>query len=71
LLEADDKDGEEEDNQGKRQTGRVRLPPQSWQHLQARAEQTEEYSSESASVIAMTILLHNWNGSGTGTTDTC
>ena len=30
LLEADDKDGEEEDNQGTHQTGRVRVPPQSW-----------------------------------------
>ena len=31
-LEADDEDGEEEDNQGKRRTGRVRVPPESWQH---------------------------------------
>ncbi len=40
-LEADDEDGEEEDNQGKCRTGRVRIPPQSWQHLQAKEEQNK------------------------------
>jgi hypothetical protein len=58
-LEADDEDGEEEDNQGIRRTGRVRVPPQSWQHLQAKSEHTEEYSSESAQIIAMTMLHYN------------
>jgi hypothetical protein len=58
-LEADDEDGEEEDNQGKRRTGRVRVPPQSWQHLQAREELTEEYSLESAHIIAMTMTHYN------------
>jgi hypothetical protein len=37
-LEADDEDGEEENDQGKCRTGRVRVPPTSWQHLQAREE---------------------------------
>jgi hypothetical protein len=58
-LEADDEDGEEEDNQGMRRTGRVRVPPQSWQHLQAREEQTKEYSSDSARIIAMTMFHYN------------
>jgi hypothetical protein len=58
-LEADDDDGEEEDGQGKRQTGRVRVPPTSWQHLQAREGKTEHYSSESAQIIAMTMAHYN------------
>jgi hypothetical protein len=58
-LEADDDNGEEEDDQGKRRTGRVRIPPQSWHHLQARDEHTEEYSSESAQIIAMTMVHYN------------
>jgi hypothetical protein len=58
-LEADDDDGEEEDDQGKRRTGRVRVPPQSWQHLQARDEHTEEYSSDSAQIIAITMVHYN------------
>jgi hypothetical protein len=58
-LEADDDDGEEEDNQGKRRTGRVRVPPQSWQHLQARDDLTEEYSLESAQIIAVTMMHYN------------
>jgi hypothetical protein len=58
-LEADGDDGEEEDDQGKRRTGRVRVPPQSWQHLQARAEDTEEYSSDSAQIIGMTMVQCN------------
>jgi hypothetical protein len=58
-LEADDDDGEEDDDQGKRRTGRVRVPPQSWQHLQARAEDTEEYSSDSAQIIVMTMVHYN------------
>jgi hypothetical protein len=58
-LEADDDDGENEDHQGVRRTGRVRVPPQSWQHLHARKEQTEEYSSESAQILAMTMLHYN------------
>ena len=41
-LEEDDKDGKKGDNQGRRRTGRVRVLPQRWQHLQARFEQTEE-----------------------------
>jgi hypothetical protein len=59
TLEADDEDGEEEDNQGMRRTGRVRVPPQSWQHLQARKEHTKEYSSDSAQIIAMTMFHYN------------
>jgi hypothetical protein len=59
LLEADDKDGKNEDDNGSRRTGRVRVPPQSWQHLHARKEQTEEYSSETAQIIAMTMLHCN------------
>jgi hypothetical protein len=59
LLEADDDDGKEEDDQGKRQTGRVRVPPQSWQHLQARDEDTKEYSLESAQIVAMTMVQYN------------
>jgi hypothetical protein len=58
-LEADDDDGEEEDNQGKSRTGRVRVPPTSWQHLQAREEETEHYSSDSAQIIAMTMVHYN------------
>jgi hypothetical protein len=59
-LEADDDDGEEEeDDQGKRRTGRARVSPQSWQHLQARAEDTEEYSSDSAQIIVMTMVHYN------------
>jgi hypothetical protein len=58
-LEADDEDGEEEDDQGKRRTGRVRVPPQSWQHLQARDEHTEHYSSDSAQITAMTMVHYN------------
>jgi hypothetical protein len=59
LLEADDGDGEEEDDQGKRRTERVRVPPTSWQHLQAREEETEHYSSDSAQIIAMTMAYYN------------
>jgi hypothetical protein len=44
-------DSENEDNQGIRRTGQVRIPPQSWQHLHARDDQTEEYSLESAHII--------------------
>jgi hypothetical protein len=40
-LEADDADGEEEDNLGNRQTGRVRVPPQRYQHLQAQGVNTK------------------------------
>ena len=69
-LEADD-DGENEDNHGVRRTGRVRVPPQSWQHLQARKEQTEEYSSESAQVIAMTMLHYNTTMAGMDDLQTC
>jgi hypothetical protein len=58
-LEADDDDGEEEDNQGKRQTGRVRLRPTSWQHLQVRGEETEHYSSDYAQIIAMMMAHYN------------
>jgi hypothetical protein len=58
-LEADDNNGEEEDDQGKRRTGRVRVPPTSWQHLQAREDNTEHYSSESAQIIAMTMVHYN------------
>jgi hypothetical protein len=58
-LEADDDDGEEEDDQGNRRTRRVRVPPQSWQHLQARDEHTEVYSSESAQIIVMTMVHFN------------
>jgi hypothetical protein len=58
-LEADDDDGEEEDDQGKRRTGRVRVPPQSWQHLQARDNNTEHYSSDSAQIIVMTMVHYN------------
>ena len=58
-LEADDQDGEKEDNQGIRRTERVRVPPQSWQHLQARVNQTEEYSSETAQIIAKTMTHYN------------
>jgi hypothetical protein len=47
---------ENEDDQGICHTERVRVPPQSWQHLHARVDQTEEYSLESAHVIAMTML---------------
>ena len=35
-LEADDKYGKEEDNQGRSQTKRVRVLLKMWQHLQAR-----------------------------------
>jgi hypothetical protein len=58
-LEVDDDDGEEEDDQGKRRTERVRVPPTSWQHLQARDDNTEHYSSESAQIIAMTMVHYN------------
>jgi hypothetical protein len=58
-LEADDDDGEEEDDQEKHQTGRVRVPPQSWQQLQARDNNTEHYSSDSAQIIAMTMVHYN------------
>ena len=58
-LEADDEDGEEEDNQGLRRTTRVRVPPQSFQHLQERKDQTEEYTSDSAHIIALTISHYN------------
>jgi hypothetical protein len=58
-LEADDDDGEEEDDQGKCRTGRVRVSPTSWQHFQAREEETEHYSSESAQIIAMTMAHYN------------
>ena len=44
-LEENDQYGEEEDNQGRRRTVRVRVPPQSWKHLQEIAYQTEEYIS--------------------------
>jgi hypothetical protein len=55
-LEADDDDGEEEDDQGKRRTGRVGVLPTSWQHLQAREEHTEHYSSDSAQIIVVTMV---------------
>jgi hypothetical protein len=54
-LEADDEDGEGDANAGR--TLRVRVPPQ--QHLQAKEEKLEEYSQESAHVIAMTMLHFN------------
>jgi hypothetical protein len=55
----DDADGEEEDKQGNRRTGRVRVPPQQYQHLQAQGVNTEEYTLESAQIIAMTMLYYN------------
>jgi hypothetical protein len=58
-LEADDDDGEEEEVQGNRRTGRVRVPPQRWQHLQTNKVKTEEYTSDTAQIIAMTILHCN------------
>ena len=70
-LDADDDDGENEDNKGVRRTGRVRVPPQSWQHLHARKEQTEEYSSESAQIIAMTMLHYNTAMVGMDDLQTC
>jgi hypothetical protein len=71
LLEADDDAGENEDNHGVRRTGRVRVPPQSWQHLQARKEQTEIYSSESAQIVAMTMLDYNTVMAGMDDLQTC
>jgi hypothetical protein len=59
LLEADDADGEEEDNLGSRRTGRVRVPPQRYQHLQAQGVNTEEYTLELAQIIVMTMLHYN------------
>jgi hypothetical protein len=58
-LEADDADGEEEDNQDNRRTGRVRVPPQRYQHLQVQGVNTEEYTLELAPIIAMTMLHYN------------
>ncbi len=58
-LEADDADGEEGDNLGNRRTGRVRVPPQQYQHLQAQGVNIKEYTSESAQIIAMTMLHYN------------
>jgi hypothetical protein len=58
-LEADDADGEEEDNLGSRRTGRVRVPPQRYQHLQAQGVNTEEYTLELAQIIVMTMLHYN------------
>jgi hypothetical protein len=58
-LEVDDADGEEEANQGNRRTGRVRVPPQRYQHLQAQEVNTEEYTLESVQIIAMTMLHYN------------
>jgi hypothetical protein len=66
-LEADDEDGEEEDNQGDRRTGRVRVPPQRFQHLHAREDQVEEYGEESAHIIAKTI--HHFNTALAGMND--
>ena len=47
------------DNQGRRQTERVIVPPQSWKHLQARLDKTEEYILESAEIIVMTMSHKN------------
>jgi hypothetical protein len=58
-LEADDADGEEEDNLGNRRTGRVRVPPQRYQRLQAQGVNTEEHTSQLAQIIAMTMLHYN------------
>jgi hypothetical protein len=58
-LEAYDADGEEEDNLGNRRTGRVRVPPQRYQHLQAQGVNTKEYTLESAQIVAMTMLHYN------------
>jgi hypothetical protein len=58
-LEADDEDGEEEDNDGKRRSARVRLPPESWQHLHAKEESTEEYSAESAQILGRAMMHYN------------
>jgi hypothetical protein len=58
-LEADDDDGEEKEDQGECRTGRVRVLPTSWQHLQAREDETEHYSSDSAQIIAMTMAHYN------------
>jgi hypothetical protein len=67
-LEADDIDGEEEEaNQGNRRTGRVRVPPRRFQHLQARKNQTEEYGEESAHIIAKT--MHHYNTALAGMND--
>ena len=63
-LESYDKYGEEEDNWGRRWTERARVPPQSWQHLQARAKQKEEYSLESSQIIVMTMLHMNTSLAG-------
>jgi hypothetical protein len=55
LLQADDEDDEQEDKQGTHRSDRVRVQPQRHQRLQARAEQTEECSLESAQIIATTM----------------
>jgi hypothetical protein len=70
-LEADDEDGEQEDNQGIRRSNRVRIPPQGHQHLQARAEQTEEYSSDSANIIAKTMSHYNSTLAGMNDLQAC
>ena len=71
-LEADDEDGEEEEaNPGVRRTGRVRVPNQRYQHLQASEVHTEEYSSESAQLIAMTISHYNTALAGMNDVQAC
>jgi hypothetical protein len=51
-LEADE---EEEDNPTLRRTERTRVPNPRYQHLQTSDNRTEEYSTESAHVIAITM----------------
>ena len=74
-LEADDEDGEEEEheegNQGLRRTGRVRVPPRRYQHLQTSEKRTEEYSSESAHIIALTIAHYNTALAGMNDVQAC
>ena len=70
-LEADDEDGEEEVNQGLRRTARVRVPTPRYQHLQASRGQTEEYSSESAQIIAMTMQHYNTALAGMNDVQAC
>jgi hypothetical protein len=58
-LEADDLDGENEAHPGVRRTPRVLVPNQRYQHLQASESNTEEYSTESAHLIAAAISHFN------------
>jgi hypothetical protein len=58
-IEVDDIDGEEEANQGDRRSGRVRVRPARYQHLNARADQTKEYGEEDAHIYAKTMLHYN------------